>query len=310
MTEFKEVIDDGNHQEHKTGAVRSSPSGKGRYDLFLALTHMIFRVSRHFENGEVVYGPDNWLKGLPLRRYIDSAFRHLCQYVAGDEKEDHLAAAIWNLMCHGETRNEIEVGRLPESLNDMPFREQQPAGVWIKEQEQKHVEQVPTEPLIPAGTLMGFAGSGTVALMTVKKTWHVLEQLKHPPAKDCETYPTLYIAGPMRGKPGLNWAAFDDAAERLRKAGFNVINPAHEDRLRGINSEDYEKGQTVPTRLLHEIVHDDLEIIQALRPEYGDGLALLSGWKNSTGATAERGVADWLGLRILLVDTWIKIKGN
>ncbi len=120
MPEFDHVEDSGTRLETSTGATRDTQVGKGRYDLVLALPHMIYRLARHFENGAVKYGDDNWRKGLPLRRFIDSAFRHLCQYAEGKENEDHLTAAIWNLMCHGETANEIKAGRLDPELDDMP----------------------------------------------------------------------------------------------------------------------------------------------------------------------------------------------
>lgn len=118
--EFNEVKDSGEREEFGTGAVRDSQGDKGRYDLVLSLTHMIYRLARHFENGAVKYGDDNWKKGIPLRRYLDSAFRHLTKYAAGETDEDHLSAAIWNLMCHGETANMIERGLLPIDLDDMP----------------------------------------------------------------------------------------------------------------------------------------------------------------------------------------------
>ena len=123
MPEFDEVTDSGKREEFKTGAVRDAQSGKGRYDLVLSLDHMLYRLARHFENGAVKYGDDNWRKGLPLRRFIDSAFRHLSKYAAGETDEDHLVAAIWNLMCHGETANMISHGLLPTELDDMPHHE-------------------------------------------------------------------------------------------------------------------------------------------------------------------------------------------
>ncbi len=117
---FEEVKDSGKRQEFKTGAVRDDPGDKGRYDLVLSLEHMIYRLARHFQNGAVKYGDNNWRKGIPLARYIDSAFRHLCKHTAGHDDEDHLSAAIWNLMCHGETAKMIKDGVLPSELDDMP----------------------------------------------------------------------------------------------------------------------------------------------------------------------------------------------
>lgn len=37
---------------------------------------------------------------------------------------------------------------------------------------------------------------------------------------------TIYISGPMTGLPGYNYPAFDDAAAKLRAAGYDVVNPA------------------------------------------------------------------------------------
>jgi len=38
----------------------------------------------------------------------------------------------------------------------------------------------------------------------------------------------IYISGPMTGLPEHNFPAFHAAAERLRKAGWEVNNPAEE----------------------------------------------------------------------------------
>lgn len=119
-TEFDHVKDSGERQEFDTGAVRDTAAGKGRYDLLLSLHHMLHRLARHFENGAVKYGDDNWRKGIPLHRFLSSATRHLHQFAAGRADEDHLAAAIWNLMCLGETEYLIEAGVLPPEIDDLP----------------------------------------------------------------------------------------------------------------------------------------------------------------------------------------------
>ena len=81
----------------------------------------VFRLARHYENGAVKYGPDNWLKGQPLRRYLDSAIRHMFKVVEGMTDEDHQAAAIWNMVAFVETKYRIGLGVLPKDLNDMPL---------------------------------------------------------------------------------------------------------------------------------------------------------------------------------------------
>ena len=115
---FMEVKDSGERQEWDTGAVRDMQDGKGRYDLLPV--HAIARLARHFENGAKKYDDENWRKGIPLRRYLDSAIRHVFKFQAGMRDEDHLTAAIWNLCCLLETQELIERELLPEKLNDLP----------------------------------------------------------------------------------------------------------------------------------------------------------------------------------------------
>lgn len=43
----------------------------------------------------------------------------------------------------------------------------------------------------------------------------------------------IYLSGPMRGIPDLNYPAFDAAAERISSLGHEVINPAQMDRDEG-----------------------------------------------------------------------------
>ena len=95
-----------------SGAVREIRSGKGRYDLVSEIA--IFRLARVYEKGSTKYTPRNWEKGMPFHLFVDSAKRHIAQYILGDTAEDHLAQAAWNLcaLMHLETTH-------PE-FNDMP----------------------------------------------------------------------------------------------------------------------------------------------------------------------------------------------
>jgi hypothetical protein len=113
-----ELKDSGTRRKFETGAVRDCASGKGRMDLLPMRT--LIRLAQHFEDGAVKYGDDNWRKGIPLRCFADSAFRHLCKHMIGQRDEPHLVAAIWNLACMYETQAMIEEGLLPESLNNLP----------------------------------------------------------------------------------------------------------------------------------------------------------------------------------------------
>ena len=55
-----------------------------------------------------------------LCRYIDSAKRHLDQFLEGNRDEDHAAQALYNLMALIHTEEMIRRGVLPAELNDLP----------------------------------------------------------------------------------------------------------------------------------------------------------------------------------------------
>jgi hypothetical protein len=66
---------------------------------FQCWSDMLLEVSVHFEEGAKKYGENNWQKGIPVRRYIDSAVRHYLMWLRGDTDEPHDRAVCWNLMC-------------------------------------------------------------------------------------------------------------------------------------------------------------------------------------------------------------------
>ena len=59
----------------------------------------IIELSKHFEDGAVKYGDNNWRKGIDLHCYIDSALRHYFKFRRGDNDEPHDRAFLWNLSC-------------------------------------------------------------------------------------------------------------------------------------------------------------------------------------------------------------------
>jgi len=111
------VKDSGQRQKFQTGAQRDTQEGKGRFDLLPV--HAITRLAQHFENGAKKYNDDNWRKGIPLNRYLDSAMRHLFKFADGQRDEDHCIAAAWNLLCLIETEHMIRLGILPKDLNTL-----------------------------------------------------------------------------------------------------------------------------------------------------------------------------------------------
>lgn len=108
-----------------------------------------------------------------------------------------------------------------------------------------------------------------------------------------------YLGGPMRGIPEFNFPAFHAAADRLKAEGHEVFNPAAKDNEK--HGTDISKGNAAGCEEkaakdhgfnLREALGADLAWICA----EADGIALLPGWKNSKGATAEHATAVALGL--------------
>lgn len=120
-TKKVKLPDSGKRSEFDTGAVRDAMEGKGMPSLLPIAA--LRAASKRFEDGANKYGRDNWTKGIPLSRYIDSLYRHLWQFIEGDESEDHAGAIVWNAMCLVQTEEWIKNGKLPKSLDDIRKRE-------------------------------------------------------------------------------------------------------------------------------------------------------------------------------------------
>lgn len=90
------ILDSGERTTFESGAVRDMHEGKGRFDLLP--WEAIHELAKHCEEGAKKYGEHNVDKGIPQHSLIDSAFRHMKKYVCGENDEDHLRAAAWNIM--------------------------------------------------------------------------------------------------------------------------------------------------------------------------------------------------------------------
>lgn len=97
----------------------------------------------------------------------------------------------------------------------------------------------------------------------------------------------LYVSGPMTGKPGYNFDAFDKAEHELSAAGYVVLNPA---------------GNFGGNLELPRAVYMRLDIQQVLM---SDGIALLDGYRESKGARLEIDIAHTIGLRVQSVEWWV-----
>lgn len=104
----------------------------------------------------------------------------------------------------------------------------------------------------------------------------------------------VYLAGPMRGYPELNFPAFHAAAKKLREDGYEVFSPA-------------EKGEEV-LAITDPSLQSNLDFrrkVFLLDTEYickhADAVFLLPGWEHSLGARAEKALAEAIGLEVLHV---------
>ena len=103
---------------------------------------------------------------------------------------------------------------------------------------------------------------------------------------------TIYIAGPMRGKPRFNFDAFAGAAQSLRHHGWDVLSPAEADLADGFDPAC--PGEITPERYEAWMKRD----FGMLR--HADAIYLLRGWEKSEGARRELGFALALGLEVFL----------
>ena len=98
----------------------------------------------------------------------------------------------------------------------------------------------------------------------------------------------IYIAGPMRGHDGWNFAAFYRAERKFRRGGHQVFNPARLARAKGYGPRTHNGDER--DHLRHVILTDINCIL------HSDAVALLPGWEHSKGATVEVAVARFLDL--------------
>jgi len=89
----------------------------------------------------------------------------------------------------------------------------------------------------------------------------------------------IYVAGPMTGRPDLNFAAFNAESARLRALGYEVVNPAE------VNPDHTMSWKECMRRDIADLVKCD-------------AVQLLPGWEDSRGANLEHDIAFRLGLQV------------
>jgi hypothetical protein len=92
----KAVQDEHNKVVFKTGSQRSNGTATVRYDLITPVG--LRRLAETYQEG-CKYGERNWELGQPAGTVINHAMKHIVQWLDGDQSEDHLAHAAWNLFA-------------------------------------------------------------------------------------------------------------------------------------------------------------------------------------------------------------------
>lgn len=113
MTDYV-TLDSGERQDYDSGMRRDTQQGKPRYDLIDR--DFLRRWAELMARGAEKYGERNWELANSeeeVNRFKASAFRHLMQWLDGDETEDHAAAVAFNLAAAERTK-----GKTQEALED------------------------------------------------------------------------------------------------------------------------------------------------------------------------------------------------
>ena len=110
----------------------------------------------------------------------------------------------------------------------------------------------------------------------------------------------IYIAGPMRNCPRMNFDSFFGVESELERLGHQVINPAREDMDLGFDPDKSLEDQMHILGGLQTVIERDLGGVLA-----SDAIYMLDGWGDSVGARAEYHVALWAG-KLLLDARWLE----
>lgn len=101
----------------------------------------------------------------------------------------------------------------------------------------------------------------------------------------------IYISGPMTGHDNLNFPAFFHAEDRIRRMGYNPVNPA---RLPQQHIDEHGHIEPIPYSVLLDTCLETIAIM-------ADAIALLIGWEQSKGAKKEYDLAVKMKLGILIL---------
>jgi hypothetical protein len=107
----------------------------------------------------------------------------------------------------------------------------------------------------------------------------------------------------MRGVPFFNFPAFFEAEDELVSQGHEVFNPARND-VETYGPEPFinEAGDEDSLAHLGLTIRTAMKVDLSWICDNADAIALLPGWEKSKGATAEKALADCLGLETIYLD--------
>lgn len=97
----------------------------------------------------------------------------------------------------------------------------------------------------------------------------------------------VYLSGPMTGYPDFNYPAFHAFAEMLRNRGHEVVSPAEQDEISGLDPS---------TAKWHQFIRWDIKVLADC-----EAIVLMDGWHKSRGARLEHHIADALGMEVLTI---------
>lgn len=103
------TIKHGEEIKFPSGMNRNTDAGKPNYRLIDI--PFLTRLATHMTKGAEIHGRDNWRLANSeeeLARFLDSAFRHLMQYLNGEVDEDHASATVFNIMCAEYVKARLE----------------------------------------------------------------------------------------------------------------------------------------------------------------------------------------------------------
>jgi len=99
-------------------ATRAPIEDKERIDLIPP--DFLIRLANYYRDNAKRIPARNWEKGMPVSYCYRATITHLLKFFMRRDDEDHLIAAVWNLVAIIFFLDRIKDGELPCDLDDRP----------------------------------------------------------------------------------------------------------------------------------------------------------------------------------------------